>query len=100
MFDPTSRYASIEDARMTVKDKHGRERVLVYKRRRFLPPAGGATLLEHTFTQGERLDVITARYLGDPTQFWRIADANEVLRAEELTLVVGRRMKIPVPGVS
>jgi hypothetical protein len=29
-------------------------------------------VVEHTFAAGERLDTVTARYLGDPTQFWQI----------------------------
>ena len=35
--------------------------------------------------QGDRLDNIAARYLGDPEQFWRICDANGAMRPDELT---------------
>jgi len=48
-------------------------------------------------TQGERLDTITARYLGDPTQFWRVCDANDVLQPTELTEEVGNVIKIALP---
>ena len=44
-----------------------------------------------------RLDQITAKYLSDPTEFWRVADANELLRPEELTDEVGRRIVIAMP---
>ena len=38
----------------------------------------------HQVTDGERLDVIAALLLGDPTQFWRLCDANLATRPEEL----------------
>jgi hypothetical protein len=98
VFDPTSRYAGVETATLTRVDADGQQRVIAYKRRRFVPPAGDtATLVEHRFAQGERLDTITARYFGDPTQFWQICDANEVLRPSELTDEVGRPIRIAMP---
>jgi hypothetical protein len=98
VFDPTSRYASVETATLTRVDADGQQRVIAYKRRRFVPPAGNTgTLVEHRFAQGERLDTITARYFGDPTQFWQICDANEVLRPSELTDEVGRPIRIAMP---
>ena len=48
-------------------------------------------------TQGDRLDNVTAKYLGDPTQFWRVADANDTLRPEELTAEIGRTITIALP---
>jgi hypothetical protein len=97
MFEPTSRYAALETVQLMVPDSDGRPRVIAYKRRRLLPPADGATtLVEHTVSQGERLDNITARYLGDPTQFWRVCDANRVLRPDELE-EVGRVIQIALP---
>ena len=64
---------------------------------RFIPSNGTTTLLEHTVTQGERLDNITAKYLGDPTQFWRICDANYVMRPDELTDTIGNVIEITMP---
>jgi hypothetical protein len=98
MFDPTSRYYNIATATLTVLDEEGRSREIRYVKRRFIPPSDGATtLFEHTVTQGERLDNITARYLGDPTQFWHICDANIVLQPDELTDTIGNRIEIGVP---
>jgi hypothetical protein len=95
MFDPTSRYASIATTALTVMEADGKEREVRYVRRRFLPPPEGMTVLsEHTVVQGDRLDNITARYLGDPTQFWRVCDANGASRPEELTEEVGRVIRI------
>ena len=85
MFDKSSRYFTLETTTMTVSDPDGGTREVRYVRRRIIPPSENlTTLLEHTVAQGERLDNITARYLGDPTQFWRVCDANDVLQPEEL----------------
>ncbi|MCL4705840.1 LysM domain-containing protein [bacterium] len=94
MFPVTSRYHNLETAKKMTAD--GRE--IIYLRRRFLP--GAAELiaaLEHAVTQGERLDNITARYLGDPEQFWRLCDANNAMHPEELAVEIGRRLKISLP---
>lgn len=98
MFDETSRYASIETATLTRVDADGQERMLAYKRRRFVPPPSGTVLVEHRVAAGERLDTITARYFGDPTQFWQVCDANGVLRPDDLTDEVGRTITIAMPG--
>lgn len=100
MFDPTSRYHNIETASITVTIGDGDLREVRYLKRRFIPPSEGmTTLVEHRVAQGERLDNITARYLGDPTQFWRVADANNVLRPEELTEEIGTVIKIALPNM-
>jgi nucleoid-associated protein YgaU len=98
MFDPGSRYYNLETVKLEIIDGDGKPRVIAYKRRRFIPAADGqTTLVEHTVTQGERLDNITARYLGDPLQFWRICDANNALNPEELTDETGRTIAITMP---
>lgn len=98
MFDTNSRYFKINNATITVKDSDGKERMIVYKRRRFIPSTERTTtLVEHTVIQGERLDNITALYLGDPTLFWRVCDANLILNPDELTAQSGSRIKISLP---
>ena len=100
MFEPTSRYYTIETASITVTTGDGDLREVRYVKRRFIPSSEGmTTLVEHRVAQGERLDNITARYLGDPTQFWRVADANNVLRPEELTEEIGTVIKIALPNM-
>ena len=95
MFEPSSRYYNIETAKMTVGNNGGEPRVVSYKRRRIIAPGETmTTLVEHTVVQGDRLDNLAARYVGDPEQFWRICDANDVLRPEELTEEIGRIIKI------
>lgn len=94
LFPPTSRYHGIDTAQLTRADG----KTLVCLRRRFVPaPERFALLQEHTVTQGDRLDNITAKYLGDPEQFWRVCDANGAMRPEELTETMGRRLRITLP---
>jgi hypothetical protein len=99
MFDATSRYVSLETTTIEEPDFDDGTREIRYVRRRIIPSAEDATtLVEHTVAQGERLDRITARYAGDPTQFWRICDVNNVLKPEELE-ETGRVIDIAVPGL-
>jgi hypothetical protein len=97
MFDPSSRYAGVEPATITTTDEGGRPRVVVYARRRFIPdPSGEVVLAEHVVVEGDRLDWITAIYLGDPLQFWRVADANGAMRPEDLTAEPGQTVRITI----
>ncbi len=50
--------------------------------------------LEHRVVAGDRLDLLAARYFGDPLQFWRIADANPARSPDEL-IEPGRVLVIP-----
>jgi hypothetical protein len=93
-FPPTSRYYGIDTATLTTPD--GRQ--IAYLRRRFLPaPDLFALLLLHVVSEGERLDNIAAKYMDDPTAFWRIADANAAMRPEKLTETTGRVLRITLP---
>jgi nucleoid-associated protein YgaU len=93
MFASTSRYFALETARITLPDG----RIAAYKRRRFVPGAElFAQLAEVVVTQDDRIDLITARTLGDPEQFWRVCDANQALDPTDL-VVPGRRLRIPSP---
>jgi hypothetical protein len=93
-FPPTSRYHLVGTAVHTTPT--GEE--IVHLRRRFIPPPDRFHLLqEHTVTQGERHDTLAAQFMGDPEQFWRLCDANGVLRPEELTETPGSRVRITLP---
>jgi hypothetical protein len=99
MFESNSRYFNLPIASLTVLEPDGQPRVIRYVRRRFLPPpTGSPTLVEHRVAEGERIDVITARYLTDPTQFWHVCDTNTVLRPNEATETTGRLLRIELPG--
>ena len=92
-FPPTSRYYGLETA--TLEGADGQ--TIVYLRRRFLPPPERfALLLEHVAAEGERLDLIATTYMGDPLQWWRIADANRALNPDEL-IEIGKRLRITLP---
>jgi hypothetical protein len=77
MFEPISRYAQLETAQMTLPDG----RIVAYKRRRFLPQGRQLQLLtEVTVIDGDRLDLISDRILGNAQLFWQVCDANQTLR--------------------
>ncbi|MCK4787490.1 MAG: hypothetical protein KAV87_27275 [Desulfobacteraceae bacterium] len=100
-FPITSRYHRIETKTMqTVKGK-----TIVYLKRRFVPPPERFDLLqEHTVVEGERLDIVTDHYLHDPVQFWRICDANNCMRPDDLLAEIGSKLRITlpegIPGIS
>lgn len=94
MFTFTSRYYNLETVTHTLADG----RTVNYKRRRLLPPGEPMQLLvEVAVTEGDRLDLITARTLGDPEHFWRVADANNAMNPFDLTTEIGRVLRVPVP---
>lgn len=96
MFDTNSRYHSIETATHTQPD--GRK--ITYVRRRFLRRGENLPLMvEVTVTDGDRLDLITGRSLGDPEQFWRVADANNAMNPFDLTAEPGDVLRVPIPQV-
>jgi hypothetical protein len=95
MFEPNSRYAGLATAELA----GGEARTITYVRRRFVPPRDpGAGAAGHALGPRERLDHIASRAFGDPTQFWRICDANGALRPAELEQPPGRRIDIPLAG--
>jgi hypothetical protein len=96
MFEHTSRYYILETATLTAPDG----RVIAYKRRRFLPRGEAMPILvEVGVTEGDRLDLITGRTLGDPEQFWRICDANNAMNPFALTAEPATTLRVPVPQV-
>lgn len=91
----TSRYYGIETTQFTTTDG----RVVTYIQRRFLPsPDLFAPLQEHIVTDGDRPDTIADHYLGDALQFWRICDANNAMRPDDLTATIGSTVLITLPA--
>jgi hypothetical protein len=97
-FAPTSRYYG----NATAKFVDAKGQAHVYVLRRFIPPPQAfATLEVHVVIQGERYDTMAATYIGDPQQFWRLADANGVLDPTDLETPGGTvRITLPagIPG--
>lgn len=90
MFAKESRYFSLEDATIEMNG-----RTVSYKRRRFLPEGSNMLLLQEiTISEGDRLDRIAANVGGDPEQYWRICDANNVMHPLELTNEPGTIIRI------
>jgi hypothetical protein len=93
-FPANSRYSGVATTTLTLPGG----RAVVYLRRRFVPQASAfATLSRYVVAQGDRLDNIAADQLGDPELFWRLCDANNALRPEELTETIGRSLRITLP---
>lgn len=93
-FPPSSRYAAVGTT-VLVRDD-GTE--VAYVRRRFVPdPSRFETLAEHSVSEGERLDNLTATYLDDPEAYWRLCDANRAIRPTELTDELGGQIRITLP---
>ncbi len=98
MFDRTSRYFNAKTKTLDVVDDEGRTREVRYAERRFIPPdSNSLSMQEHTVLDGERPDSLAARYLGDPTRFWQMCDANNVMHPDELTEDVGVAVRVPMP---
>ncbi|MEO6926899.1 MAG: LysM domain-containing protein [Rhodanobacter sp.] len=94
IFPPTSRYALTPTATFVRADGAP----VTYLKRRFVPAPESLALLQwHQVVQGERLDNIAAKHLGDPEQFWRLCDANRALRPQELVEAIGRQLRITLP---
>ena len=84
---PNSRYLDIPTAELALPDGS----TLVYLRRRFLPqPERLADLGTVTVLAGHRIDTLAADVFGDPTLFWRLADANLAFRPADLVAEPGR----------
>ena len=93
-FPENSRYHSVE---ITTLEQSGQE-PLAYLKRRFVPPAERFSVIqEHTVVEGDQVDNLAAQYLGDPELYWRLCDANSVLRPVELTETAGEKVAITLP---
>jgi hypothetical protein len=93
-FAANSRYHAIATAKLTTADG----RSLVYLRRRFVPAPDQFSVIQEQFVvQGDRMDNLAARYLGDPEQFWRLCDGNGAMGPDELIEVIGSVIKITLP---
>jgi len=91
-----SRYETSEETEY--RDRAGN--TVRYLRRRFLPVAEALPVLSEVAVEDrDRLDTFAARTLGDPEQYWRICDANNVMKPEQLLERVGERVRIPGPDV-
>jgi nucleoid-associated protein YgaU len=71
-----------------------------YLARRYVPQHGAqnfATIAQHTVVHGDRLDLLAAKYLGDPLVYWLICDANGATAPDELVQTPGSVLSITMP---
>ncbi|MBP6237639.1 MAG: hypothetical protein KA536_15925 [Saprospiraceae bacterium] len=93
-FAPTSRYYGLEISIHT--EENGDKKP--YIKRRFIAQSDAFQVIsEHKVQEGDRLDNISYKHLGDPELFWRICDANVALHPLELTDEIGKYIKITLP---
>lgn len=92
--DPDGRYVHSEQRFHTLPDG----RTIAYLARRFVPEPERMTVAAILPTQaGDRVDLFSARIIGVPTAWWRIADANRVIHPETLEWPSGQRLTIALP---
>jgi len=95
--NPSSRYYGSAVQAFTLPD--GTQ--VVYIARRIVPQAATyASTQSYVIAGGDRLDNLSARFLGDPLLYWMICDANGAIDPDQLTAEPGRQIVIPVPSAT
>ncbi len=95
-FPTDSRYYN--QSTLSCTDAGGRK--ITYLAPRFVPQpstANYATAAMHTVRSGDRLDLLAAKYFGDPLMYWLICDANGAIRPDELVETPGATLRITMP---
>jgi hypothetical protein len=94
MYEVTSRYSKCEDTFIVTNEG----KIIKYKKRRFIPKEkeSQVTILEIDIMAGDRIDLISSKYLADPEQYWRLCDMNRVMHPLDLTEQVGKTIKITI----
>lgn len=92
---PNSRYYGLPTLTWTRPD--GTE--VRYIARRLVPQPGRFSLLrQYVVVDGDRIDNIAARQLGDPLLYWLLCDANGAMDPDDLTAQIGLALKITLPA--
>jgi hypothetical protein len=95
-FPTDSRYYGFQVQQYTAPDGS----TIPYLTRRIVPQPGApnyATIAIYTTRSGDRLDLIAAKYLGDPLMAWLICDANGAMKPDDLTSTPGTVLNITAP---
>jgi len=94
-YPPNSRYCGVATTTVTLSDGS----TAACLTRRVVPqPSAFSTMQIVTIRDGDRLDRMSAQYLGDPLLYWRLCDANDALRPDELTETTGASLLITLPA--
>lgn len=99
-FPTDSRYHGFSVQLYTPRQGAAQAPAIPYLARRIVPQPGApnyATINRYTVQQNDRLDLIAAKYLGDPLMAWLLCDANGANSPDELVAVEGREIQITTP---
>jgi nucleoid-associated protein YgaU len=70
---------------------------IVYLARRIIPqPSVYTSVQGYVVVDGDRLDNLAAKFLGDPALYWMICDANGTTDPDSLTAQTGRTILVPI----
>ncbi len=86
-----SRYA--DQPVLQVMGSDGSYRPTVYGPAPFINSA----FYHHVISLGDRMDLLAEQYLGDPTLWWQIADANPQITYPDIALLPPGISRIPIP---
>jgi len=97
---PSKQSSRYYGAAINTYTAHGGQK-FVYLDRRIIPQPGiYSALQDYIIVEGDRLDNIAAKFLGDPLLFWMICDANGATNPDELTAQVGRTVQVPIASAT
>jgi len=89
----SSRYHGVQTEQFVLPDGTA----VMYMARRIVPPPSiYAATQTYVIADGDRLDNLAVRFLGDPILYWMICDANNAADPDELTAQPGRAIVIPL----
>jgi hypothetical protein len=92
---PNSRYNGLPTATLVLPDGT----MVRYLQRRIIPqPDQYATLRQYVTMQGDRIDNVATRQLGDPLLYWILCDANAATDPDALTAEPSRVLRITLPA--
>jgi nucleoid-associated protein YgaU len=70
---------------------------VAYLQRRIIPQPGIYTSTQsYVIVDGDRVDNLASKYLGDPLLYWTLCDANGASDPDELTAQVGSTIQMPL----
>ncbi len=70
---------------------------VAYLQRRIIPrPDIYTSVRNYAVVDGDRVDNLSASFLGDPLLYWMICDANRSTDPDDLTAQIGRTILIPL----
>lgn len=91
--NPSSRYYGAATRLYTPQNAAS----VIYLARRIVPqPSLYASVQNYVVVENDRIDNLSARFLGDPLLFWMICDANVATDSDELTAQKGRSILVPL----